>query len=251
MFNQNQGKSYVFSFDGIEMRMTVNSNAYIVSYIQSGQKIFIQAKELRLGVVSYSLNNGIWRTIDVSSQVSPAVITPPPGGGGGSNSNSNNLWWDGIYFVQNYPHLYPHPDVSYYQIYTQYDSYLIGNQLVHYQMGSFFVSTIATIGPIGIGAAIGALIGAMVGGALGAVVGAAIGVTIGAVLAYVEHVIYVDGQGAIWWWANLGFWHSISNIPWYIWFGGATAVAAWLWSQVSFWRVGDYTFINNIGLSNP
>ena len=118
-------------------------------------------------------------------------------------------------------------------------------------MGSFFVSTIATIGPIGIVAAIGALIGAMVGGALGAVVGALIGVTMGAELAYVENVIYVDGQGAFWWWANLGFWHSISNIPWYLWFGGATAVAAWLWSLVSYWRVGGYTFINNIGLSNP
>lgn len=108
------------------------------------------------------------------------------------------------------------PDVSYHQIYTQHNSYLIGNQLVRYQMGSSFVSTIATIGPIGIVAAIGALIGAMVGGALGAVVGALIGVTMGAELAYVENVIYVDGQGALWWWANLGFWHSISNIPWYL-----------------------------------
>ena len=83
-------------------------------------------------------------------------------------------------------------------------------------MGSFFVSTIATIGPIGIVAASKALIGAMVGGALGAVVGALIGVTMGAELAYVENVIYVDGQGALWWWANLGFWHSISNIPRYL-----------------------------------
>ena len=76
------------------------------------------------------------------------------------------------------------------------------------------METIGTIGPLGISTAIGAVIGAAIGGAAGAVIGGVIGVIIGAILVYGQDVTFVDGAGAIWWWANLGFWNALYNIPW-------------------------------------
>jgi|SRR5580658_2185099 hypothetical protein len=195
------------------------------------------------------------------------VMTCPNCAGGGTGSTqlsqfSNSVCtlggtsptvyiWDNVCFEKNYPIKYPHPDFTAYQMYPTTGGYIVGTNLYHIDFGSIFMSSLGSAGPIIIGAAIGAVIGGTFGNLPGAIAGAVIGTIITAAGVWYQGVTYYDEQSTMWVWLNTGFISAAQNVPWWVSFWGAVAIAGYLSLYISEVRVGNTWFLNNQGLSGP
>ena len=248
--------------DGITFNYTKYSNGYSLAFIQDGGNVYVKVIEISKGVIKYSINNGRWVTFDASTFVTSQVVWPSfhsmrpiciscGGGGNGGGGNHNHFWWYNTFFVKGWPHDYPHPSVSYYHIYTQYDWSRVTDGVWNYQIGSDFAGPLRNGGDTVLGAVIGAAFGAIIGGGVGAAVGAAIGAIIATILDVVTNFIAFDGHNAVWFWTNEGFYNALHNIPWWLILLGPSAIAGWLMGALKYFRVGNYTFKDSDGISNP
>jgi hypothetical protein len=124
--------------------------------------------------------------------------------------------------------------------------------LDHIEVGSIFMSTIGTLGPIVIGAIIGGVIGGTFGSPFGGIAGTIIGGFIGAALQFGSNFVFEDESSSMWTWLSASFVSASENVPWYIpFFGGPNADLVYLLVYINELRVGNTWFVNNNGLSGP
>lgn len=268
----NQANTFVVN--GVSVTMQVLPNGYKATYNEGGNVTNVIVLNEGNGNFQFSVNNGAWQHLNVSaiahnfmvansakdsassSVATPSLTTTTGGGGGGgtgttSSSSPTIFWWYSTEFEKGYPVVYPHPDYSYYQIYTENDWGRVAGGMWNEQIGSNIAGPLRDGGDTAIGGAIGAIMGAAIGGAIGAAIGAAVGAIIGTVLAIVANFVAFDGSGSVWFWFNSSVWNSLFNIPWYVYLLSYAGIAAWIWDHVSYFRVGNYTFNNSGGYSNP
>lgn len=253
---------------GSTYSVTMTPNGYEVTYHESSGVVHVNVINKGDGNIVYSVNSGPWQYFNGSTIVSEAQkLNSASASASVSHSTVNDpvtastslaavpsistFWWYNTNFEQGYPELYPHPDYSYYSIYTQYNWQRITDGIWNQQIGSFIAGPLKWTGAVGIGASIGAFLGVDIGGPLGAAVGAAVGAIIAGILVITANFLAFDAAGSVWFWANSGFHHALKNIPWWVWLGTVAGVAAWLWGNANYFRIGNYTFYNTAGTNNP
>jgi len=237
-----------------------------ITSLPNGYKfVFNEKGEINSGVVQYegngiykiSVNNGDWQYINVNeiikpsklkpNMIAPCAISPSCGGGGG---DPILYWWYDTLFIKGYPVRYPHPYRDYYQILPTDNWERIAGGIWNYQIGSSIVN-IYNLSVGIIASIIAGIIASPLSGPIAVLVSQAVFALVYGVINVVENLIAIDEAGAIWFWFNSEFYYARFNIPWYILLGGAQLIACWLWSQVSYFRVGGVTFINYAGFQDP
>lgn len=249
-FGEPAGSRVELTIGTVTLEIIKTGPSYQLIYVQDG-KVYRTAVLEDPDGVRYSLEGGPWSEVRLDLLEGASTSHAKEGVSSGLPVNPDfhgptKYWWDGIRFIKNYPAAYPHPDRDYYHILTKSQWAYYGYRLLHYQIGADYVGTLATIGPVAVGAVIGAIIGSMVAAWIGAIVGT----IVGALLVLAFNVVFIDEAGTIWWWINRSLFSALRNIPWWI-VWCSPCVQGYIYSHIDYLRVGSFTAYNELGIWGP